>query len=186
MYYNYDRVNYDELGITKEEFISLQIKYKNLLETYLKDIIDVNDINKYLDSMELSILDRPDKYPYHNDSNLGSKSIYLRNNMHIERLSKEEFDVLKNKLDIEFVKKTYEIVAYEKLEDANIFVGTPIPEREVKARSFIFEFAHDTRNEDMEAMRRAISAYEYLKAWIQKCSEKNLIPMSFYENDGLM
>ena len=171
-----------DLGLTKDEFLDLQIKYKHGFEEYLKTIIDFNEINSYiLMSGNLHKIEDEDRNFYKKYSSLGSDFFYLRNNIHIERLDVYELGTLKGNPDKDFYEKTYEKVLFETEKDTNIFIGTAVPTNEVKGRSLIFEFAHDMRKESSVERYAASNISKYIKDLLNKYSESRNIPISFLE-----
>lgn len=171
-----------DLNLTKEEFLELQIKYKQGFEEYLKTKIDFNEINSYiLMSGNLKPNDDKERNFYKKYSTLGSDFIYLRNNIHLERLDIYEIGTLKNNPDASFYEKTYEKVLYETEKDTNIFIGTPTPNNEVKGRSLIFEFSHNMRKESAVERYAAGNISKYIKDLLNKYSESRNLTISFIE-----
>ena len=179
---SYDYKKLEEMGISDEEFLNLQVKYREGFETYLKDLIDFNEINSYiLTKGELPKVDDEDRNFYHKYSTLGSNYIFLRSNVHIERLTPEEINILKLNPTSEFYQKTYDRVLFETTEEINIMIGSAIPEHIVKGRSIIIEFSHDMKKENSEQMMKADEISKYLKELIEKYGEARGIPISFIE-----
>ena len=179
---SYDYKKLKEMGISDEEFLNLQVKYREGFETYLKDLIDFNEINSYiLTKGELPKVDDEDRNFYHKYSTLGSNYIFLRSNVHIERLTPEEINILKLNPTSEFYQNTYDRVLFETPEEVNIMIGSAIPEHIVKGRSIIIEFSHDMKKENSEQMMKADEISKYLKELIEKYGEARGIPISFIE-----
>ena len=179
---SYDYKKLEEMGISSEEFLNLQVKYREGFETYLKDLIDFNEINSYiLTKGELPKVDDEDRNFYHKYSTLGSNYIFLRSNVHIERLTPEEINILKLNPTSEFYQKTYDRVLFETTEEVNIMIGSAIPEHIVKGRSIIIEFSHDMKKENSEQMIKADEISKYLKDLLEKYGEARNIPISFLE-----
>ena len=179
---SYDYKKLEEIGLTNEEFLNLQIKYREGFESYLKDIIDFNEINSYiLMKGELPKVDDEDRNFYHKYSTLGSNYIFLRSNVHIERLTPEEINILKLNPTSEFYQNTYDRVLFETEEDVNIMIGSAIPANAVKGRSIIIEFSHDMKKETSEQMMKADEISKYLKDLFEKYGEARNIPISFLE-----
>ena len=145
--YNYEKIN--KIKLTKEEFLNFQIKYRIDFERILKSIIDFNKIDSYIESFayNIPIIDDEDYNFYRKFSTLGSKYIYIRNNIHIENLSIEEINIIdvsikNNKLlDYTFLLATFKKVFYEE-GDFSMF-GVPISKNIVNSKSLVFEFAYD-------------------------------------------
>ena len=179
---SYDYKKLEEMGISSEEFLNLQVKYREGFEAYLKDLIDFNEINSYiLTKGEIPKVDDEDRNFYHKYSTLGSNYIFLRSNVHIERLTPDEINILKLNPTSEFYQKTYDRVLFETTEEVNIMIGSAIPEHIVKGRSIIIEFSHDMKKETSEQMMKADEISKYLKELIEKYGEARGIPISFIE-----
>lgn len=147
--YNYTLIK--NKGINLENFLKLQIKYKNDFEKILIGIIDFKKIDNYIDGFEKKIPIITDhKYNfYHKYSLLGSKYIFFRNNIHIENLSLDEIEVINTSivnnvsLEYKFLIDTFEKVLYENGDIA--MFGIPIESNEVLSQSLVFEFAYNQK-----------------------------------------
>lgn len=141
--YNYNLIN--EKFKSNQEFVELQIAYRTGLEKLLKEVIDFKEIEAYILNSGVDVPKVNDKEYnfYHKYSTLESDYLFLRNNFHVENLSKEELDNLRNssKCDLDFFKKTLNNVIFE-AGDATFF-GIPVPTNLVKSKSIVFEFAYN-------------------------------------------
>lgn len=147
--YDYDKIA--EEKISDDEFLRLQIKYRESLEKWLLQFLDFKSIDSIIEKSNITIpeIDDINYNFYHKFSFLNSKYIFLRNNIHIERLSKDEIgtvysaimndDVIPN----EFIIKTLEKVIFESGE--KIFFGTPLDKNETSGKSMVFEFAYNDK-----------------------------------------
>jgi hypothetical protein len=104
-----------EKGIgSKRNYTKVQDNYAMLLSAYLNSLYDFASADAYLDSKGFQPIE--DGNYYYNRGIPGSKYFYLRNNIHVERLSLEHIAYLKGDLasddakGIEIVKETYEEV----------------------------------------------------------------------------
>ena len=118
------------------EYFKLLNKYKKLFEEYLKEKLPLELIDDNMKKSDLKFvpIKKDDMDFYQITSTMGHSYIYLRNNLYIEKLSKEDLEYLskKDKLDDdakEFIKRTYLTVInpYENDEKRIIFYG---PENE--------------------------------------------------------
>lgn len=118
------------------EYFTLLNKYKKFFEGYLKEKLPLELIDDNMKKSDLKFvpIKKEDMDFYQITSTMNLDFIYLRNNLYIEKLSKEDLDFLskKDKLDEEskdFIKRTYQTVInpYENDEKRIIFYG---PENE--------------------------------------------------------
>ena len=117
--YNYNSIS--ELEGLGFDILKLQVYYKQCLERVLNSIFNFSNIDKYIGGLNfpVPIINDKEYNFYRKYSILGSKYVYLRNNIHLERLTKEELSLIKesfyNKklLDIDFIYKTLGKVLFE-------------------------------------------------------------------------
>ena len=140
----------NEMKIDNDTFIKYQLKYKESFEKLLLKYINFPNIEKFITEFPFSIPVLDDKeYNFYHQSFLNSKYIFLRNNIHIEKLSNHEIMIIEDAclntrvLNDDFLLNTYQKVLYE--NDINIFIGASIPSNLVKGKSIIFEFAYDQK-----------------------------------------
>jgi len=141
----------ESLQITEEEFYSMQIKYKQDLEKILKKIFDFNSVDKMIlsSNYEIPPMNDDGNNFYRDSSTLSSDYLYLRNNIHIERLSREELEYIKirigNKENLEenFIYKTLDRVIFE--DGEKTILGNPISRDIVQSKSIMFEIAYDSK-----------------------------------------
>lgn len=111
-----------EKGIgKKEDYLLVQTNYLKYLSIYLNSLYDFKEIDKTLKENDFELLK---EQPYYfRISELGSEYVYLRNNIHCERLTEEQITFLKNVQDsdadqgIDLVKNTYIDVLSAKSEN---------------------------------------------------------------------
>ena len=116
-----------EKGLTKtdefnEKYLYLQALYRANLESYLLEVLDLQETDEFLKSSELEFVTKKEeeKDVYERYSTMDLTFIYLRNNLHIEYLTKEEIALLEKHLmegkevideEVkEMVKETYPII----------------------------------------------------------------------------
>ena len=116
------------------EYFKLLNKYKKLFEEYLKEKLPLELIDDNMKKSDLKFVPvkKEDMDFYQITSTMNLDYIYLRNNLYIEKLSKEDLEFLskKDKLDEEskeFIKRTYQTVINPYDEKRIIFYG---PENE--------------------------------------------------------
>lgn len=158
--YNYNILKNNK--IDKNKFLKLQIKYRTEFERLLINIVDFKKIDDYIDNFkfDIPVVDDFDYNFYHKFSTLGSKYIYLRNNIHIENLSFDEINIIDNSLkdnaylDYNFLRATFKKVLYEDGEFS--MFGIPLEKNLVFAKSLVFEFAYD------QAEFKDVSQYNFV------------------------
>ncbi len=153
MEYNYVPNSYDKNLISKNEFLQdnfllMQIKYRQSIEEVLKSIINFKELDDYCTKeIKVPINDDWEDNFYHKFSTLNSKYIFLRNNIHVEKLKNEDIEKIKraifneNLLDKEFVLRTLKDVLYE--DGDYVFYGVAMDENRVDSQSLVFEFSYD-------------------------------------------
>ena len=113
-------------------YFKLLNKYKKLFEEYLKEKLPLELINDNMKKSNLKFvpIKKEDMDFYQITSTMNLDYIYLRNNLYIEKLNKEDLDFLSKKDNLddetkEFIKRTYQTVinAYENDEKRIIFYG---------------------------------------------------------------
>jgi len=118
------------------EYFKLLNKYKKLFEEYLKEKLPLELIDDNMKKSDLKFvpIKKENMDFYQITSTMNLDYIYLRNNLYIEKINKEDLEFLskKDKLDEEskdFIKRTYQTVInpYENDEKRIIFYG---PENE--------------------------------------------------------
>ena len=118
---DFDFVEAASKGIgTKRAYTQLQDRYLTLLSGWLTTLFDFSSIDQTLADANLTPVTDQDYYS--SRSQLGSKYIYLRNNIHPERLSTEQIKALQEETTPEnheqqlaIVKQTYVDVLAVKL-----------------------------------------------------------------------
>lgn len=114
------------------EYFKLINKYKKLFEEYLKEKLPLELIDDNMKKSDLKFvpIKKEDMDFYQITSTMNLNYIYLRNNLYIEKLSKEDLEYLSKKENLdddakEFIKRTYQTVInpYENDEKRIIFYG---------------------------------------------------------------
>lgn len=138
--FNFDKVKL--LGINEENFLALQIKYKQLFERFIISKLDFSNILSQLKEKKYPIVNDKKYNFYRKYSLLDNDYIYLRNNIHIENLTIDEIKELASEnVGIDFIKKTYSKVLFE--DGDYVFLGQPSDESKVLSQSIMFELAID-------------------------------------------
>lgn len=112
------------------EYFKLLNNYKKLFESYLKEKLPLQLIDENIKKSELKFIpmkeDNMDFYQI--SSTMGLDYIYLRNNLYIEKLSKEDLELLSTLQTYddgakEFIKRTYLTVINPYDEKRLVFYG---------------------------------------------------------------
>lgn len=74
------------------EYLALQETYRKILSDYFNEVLPLEELNHKLEGYGIAPADEPDYYQQ--QSLLDSDFIYLRNNIHLEKLSKEDAKLL--------------------------------------------------------------------------------------------
>lgn len=150
-----------------EKFLKKQILYRKSFEAILCKYIDFQKIDERIKSLNLPIVYDKDYNFYHKFSSLNSEYIYLRNNIHVERLNKEEDEYLENcllknqLLDFDCINKTYSRVLFE--DGEKVFCGSPTSKNMVDSKSIIIEFAYNQIKCNIEQILNCGEVFEIIK-----------------------
>ena len=107
-YMNYkfipDSIKIDDsipLNYSLDEFLELQISYKQSFEKILTDIVDFAYFDNWVKNNinDLPIVNDKEANFYRKFSTLNSDYIYLRNNIHIEKLDFKELNELRSNVN---------------------------------------------------------------------------------------
>ena len=96
-----DRVSDDKSGAEQEEVIvdmDCENRYMELLGTYLKEQLELERYDKAVEELGCLPLDNERMSDAQKRGNMGLKYLYLRNDLHLERLTEEDVKVLKDSL----------------------------------------------------------------------------------------
>ncbi len=143
-----------EKNIDEELFLPLQLKYRKSLENILKKYVSFNSFDELLVKTFGSIPLYESNSFYYKYSELDSKYLFLRNNIHIERLNEKDIDVIKESLfdkeDLngDFILRTLKEVIFEE-GDIVILEGSN-EKYSCKANSLIIEFAYNDEDCSLE------------------------------------
>jgi hypothetical protein len=164
--------------VDNDTFLELQYKYREGFLKYLSTIINFGTIDEEIKKydVDIPVLDDQDCNFYHCNSPLGSNYLYLRNNIHLERLDDEELKHLaKGEEDINYYVDTYQKVLYED-GDLTSYGIYPNDMNTVKSKALIFEFAYDqTQTKSVDDLLKTKKCYEDIFSFINdKLSEKNI------------
>lgn len=179
----------ENIGLEENEFEFYQIKYRNYVELLLMSYLDFSSFDTEINNM-LPVMEDKDYNFYHKNSTLGSNYVYLRNNIHIERLTKEEFQYFKNlcsknEKDISFITRTFGKVLYEYTDTA--MYGMQIPKYEVSSKGLVFEFSFDQKKiKTMEQIKFSRSYYvKIFDILVEKLHKQLNIPISLVKYNGI-
>ena len=155
--------------LSKDVFLDLQFKYRNGISKYLSEIIDFDSINEEIKDIGIPIVEDSEYNFYHRNSFFGNKYIYLRNNIHIERLNDIELDNLEeDKVDMNFYENTYKRVLYEDGDLVSYGVH-PNDMNTKKSKAIVFEFAYDQKNcKSVSELAKIEECYEKIFREIKK------------------
>lgn len=170
-----------------KEFLSYQIMYKQHIEKILSLIINASFVDQYIINNNLSIptVDDDEYNFYHKYSLLGSKYLFLRNNIHIERLNKEELEELKNNPSSDFFKRTFKTVLFES-DNSFTYFGSPLRKNEVKPNSLVFEFAYDLKKAtSMKQIKDINNLLLFINKYVSELSQKIGISISLLEYNAI-
>lgn len=171
----------------EDEFIELQVKYRKYLESILSKFIDFKKIDeKIKEVINIPKIEDKDYNFYHKFSSLNSDYVYLRNNYHIENLSDEEINKIRqDKMDFEFINKTIPKVVFETGDKS--FYGTPIEKYLADSKGLVFEFSYDQiQLIDIKEYKTIKQIEKELSNVITKTLNERLkIPVTLIEYNGL-
>ncbi len=187
-----DTYNYNNIDIKFENmdsFIRYQEKYKTKFEEYLYKLINFNELDSFIKNQDVNIprvLDDTYNF-YHNNSGLKSSYIFMRNNIHLERLSEEDLKILINndKIDDEYFSRTFIDVLHE--EGDGCFFGTPIDRNLVPSDSIVLEFAYNINKcDDLEQLSKIEEIIDYSFDFLKtEFASKSNIKVSFIVYDAI-
>ena len=133
------------LNYSLDEFLELQISYKQSFEKILTDIVDFAYFDNWVKNTinDLPIVNDKEANFYRKFSTLNSDYIYLRNNIHIEKLDFKELNELRSNVNKDFLLRTYKKVLFEGGDYT--FFGSATDMNLVASKSLVFEFAFDAK-----------------------------------------
>ena len=160
-------------------FLELQFKYREGFSKYLSSIFNFNTIDEEISKygVDIPTIEDNDYNFYHKNSKLGSNYLYLRNNIHIERLSDEELKRLldDDQTDLSLYVDTFEKVLYED-GDLVSYGIYPNDMNTKSAKALVFEFAYDQRKlKSVDEIVKIKHCYDDIFSFINdKLNEKNI------------
>ena len=174
-------------GISFEEYLELQNKYRVELEKILMEYVDFSEIDRKIkQEIDLPVLDDKEYNYYHKFSTLKSNYIYLRNNYHIENLSTEELQKLRSDfIDKKIINDTFSKVLFE--EGDYTFFGIPVMDYSAPSKSMVFEFAYDQiQLKTIPELSIVDKIFEEISSSIQKNVESSFpVSVSFIRYNGI-
>ena len=180
-----------EKNIKMEEFLQLQIKYRENFESFLKKLVSFESFDKLVEKENINLppLEKDTKNFYYKFSTLNSKYLFLRNNIHIERLDEKDLKILQKRvldgkeLDTNFILKTFKVVLFESGDQA--MFGVPLLKNLVNSKSLIFELAYDDKFCTVMESKKVREFYDKISNSLKNFLEDALkIEVNFILNDG--
>jgi len=186
------------------EYLYIQAFYRKTFEHYIVNEIDLEKYNNILKESNLRFIpcDEVKQNVYQRLSKLGFEFIYLRNNIHIERLSKEDIELIKNEMKqnimseeelFDFIRRTQsEVLSQYDIKTGKpnelVKVGYSLDGRKIAwSNAIIFEIAHQSEFNDKGGYvdsKNEVAKYEFLENLIlqmeQEFSEKLDLPVSVF------
>ena len=175
--------------VLNERFYEIQRLYYHGLQLFLNNLIKINEFEQKIINSDLNFVPLADKENniYHKYSDLNF--IFIRNNLHIERLSNEEIGHLISVKDdsdklLEFIKTTLKKVIYEEFEFINF--GPPILEYFRSGQSIVIEIAYDQKTcKTAEEIYNKKDFVEKINEEISELGRANGMTISGVVNYGL-
>lgn len=188
----YDKKKVEENGWTEEQFLLLQEKYREEFINKLLNRIDVDKIKEILGKGLFPIpIIEDQEYNFYHKSIIINQYLYLRNNIHIEKLTKEEIEemysaVLVDKnLSEEFIKHTAERVLYE--EGDYTYYGMPSDKTVAPSRSIVVEFAYNQlKCNSIEQIVYIKDCYKEITKSLNETSKNSEIPIVTMLDNGII
>lgn len=188
---SYDMEALEKKNISYNEFLNMQVKYRQSFEKLLKKYLNFKQLDTILNKIgfEIPTIQDIDYNFYHKFSTLNSNYFFLRNNIHIENLSADEMQTLMSllldntEIDEQFILKTFQKVLFEDV--ASTFYGIPVDTNLVSGKTLIFEFAYNEQKCSLEQSKEINQLYLKLKIAIENVLKKCInCPIDFIINDG--
>lgn len=192
MKYNYvpdtfDRELIKEKFKDDDEFLKCQLEYKKAFESILNKVYDFKSIDEKVNSDGLVPKPITDaNFFYHQTSNLRNNYVFLRNNFHVERLSNEDIENLKNgTITQDLFNRTLPDVLFEGGDET--FIGRPVDKNLVKSKSLYFEFGYNEYDVyDYAFVKQIETKRDQIFGEIEEALKGKIgIPISFITNDSL-
>jgi hypothetical protein len=138
-----------------ENYFNLQSIYKEHLEKYLFEALNLKQYEEKITSnnFEFVEIDKGKQDPYQKFSSLDLKYIYLRNNIHIEKLNTEDLEILKgNNIDLisEMVKRTYKDVITINYSNVNTSYGPVTPNYFAPMNAIVFIIRYKSNDNELD------------------------------------
>lgn len=163
-----DKISFEKSLFSKEKkyrekYFEMQALYRKGLDIFLDEELQLTAIDKELSLDKLGITECKDKDLYRKYSTLNTTYVYLRNYVHIERLSDKQIEFLygritecNEEIDQELynlVKNTFEdVLIYDfsekKIELFRDCVNAIPPYANVNSNSLIIMISYDIKNDD--------------------------------------
>lgn len=187
----YDKKKIKENKWTEEEFLSLQEKYRT---DFIADLLSKIDTTKIKETLGKNLFPIPiiedQQYNFYHKNAIINQYIYLRNNVHIERLTKEELEEIYNailmdkNLSEEFIKKTTEKVLYE--EGDYTYYGIPSKQTQAPSKSIVIEFAYDQlKCDSIKQIVYIKDCYKEIKEALNETSKSLKTPIFTMLDNGI-
>lgn len=175
----------NDTRVDDELYSILQIQYRNGFIKYLSKYINFDEINDMINELDnIPVVNDMHYNFYHMNSLLDNKYLYLRNNIHIEKLSDDDLNLLDNidfldTVSDDYFKRTYESVLFEDGENIS-YEEYPNETNIKKSKSIVFEFAYDQKKcESIEQLKNIRKLIDMIFRKIQVALEKENINCDF-------
>ena len=147
-------------------FLDLWSKYYSFLLEYINKKVDLNKYDQQMEGLNKVPNDEKDIYQSLSEEK-GLSYIYIRNNVHVERLSSEEIEVLNNNNDYneeveKLIESTYKRLIVEKHGEPGTAInfGPPVDNYLIPNNALIVGIRYDLRdtgaNEEEDQKRETI------------------------------
>lgn len=163
-------------------FLDLWSKYYSFLTDYINKKVGLNKYDKEMDIFDKVSSEEKDIYQSLAEEK-GLSYIYVRNNVHVERLSSEEIEVLNNNNEYneeieKLIESTYQRLIVEKHGEPGTIInfGPPSPEYLIPNNVLIVGIRYDLKkqDEDGEEKKDLETKYNDVRYNLAKSLNENL------------
>lgn len=168
-----------------QEYFQVQSLYKKGFEFYLEEKLNLSDFNQAIKESKYHFEVVKEKELYHQNSYLNLEYLYIRNFLFIEKLTKEEIEFLKRRVEennynvdealIDLVKSTFLFVSQvnTKALVVNYGIESPINHFSPDAMAIYIVYGKNKQKLDKEAYIKDRKEKElFLEVLIQELKEK--------------
>ena len=167
-------------------YLILQTNYRNGFIKYLSSFVDFDKFINELNNSDIPVIEDKQYNFYHNDYSINSDYLFIRNNIHIEKLSDEDLAYLSridsnDDKDNDFYKRTYKNVMFETGEYVSYGLF-PNDSNIKRADAIVFEFAYDQKKcENLEQLNKIKETIKNVSNEIKKSMNDAGIECDFIE-----